>query len=114
MSPRQITRITPKDVGRFSIDDENNLYWDGQLIHTSAVVRLSRFQSGIVILAGLATISSSIAAWTTYLTVARPQWIAAQRQSVSPSPAPPVSLPQTPPAQQSPGPAAGAPPPKTH
>ncbi len=71
MSPHKIERITPKDVGRFSIDDKNNLYWDGQLIHTEAVVKLSKFQSLVVICAGFATMATSAAAWTTYLTVAR-------------------------------------------
>lgn len=109
MSPRNVTRIKPQDVGRFSIDDENNLYWDGQLVHTSAVVKLSKVQNGIVILASLATISTSIAAWTTYLTVARPQWIAAKQHAVAPYPSLPVTLPQAPPAQQSPSPAASTP-----
>jgi hypothetical protein len=90
MMDRQLTRISPQDVGRFSIDGKNRLYWDGELIHTEAVVRLSKFQSIVVICAGFATMASSVAAWTTYLT-RKPVSI----NPVSASSPCPVSIPQT-------------------
>ena len=94
MSPRQISRIKPQDVGRFSIDDENNLYWDGQIIHTPSVVKLSRFQNVAVILASLAAISSTAAAWTTYFRVARPQLQLNEQHAATPAPC--TCVPQSP------------------
>lgn len=68
---RTIRPLTAPDLGHFSIDDEHRLYWDNEIIHTPSVVKLSRFQSIVVILAAFATMLTSAAAWTTYLTYTR-------------------------------------------
>lgn len=66
-------QIEPEDVGRFSIDEMNNLYWDGQLIHTEAVIKLTAPQNrlakvvGIAAIVGsLATAANATASWLTY------------------------------------------------
>lgn len=58
MSP--IEQIDPADIGRFGIDEKHNLYWDGKLVHTSAVLKLTKVQSLVAILAGFATMLACI------------------------------------------------------
>jgi hypothetical protein len=95
--------IEPEDVGRFSIDDKNNLYWDGHLIHTESILKLSGSQTLLAravavaaLLGSLATVANATASWLTYSH--RPQPVVANARSAPllAVPAPTKSAPQKP------------------
>lgn len=52
-------QIDPAEVGRFSIDDNNRLFWDDEQIHTE--VSLSRKQSIWAIVVAIAAILGALA-----------------------------------------------------
>jgi len=57
-NPRQITL---PELGRFSIDGDNRLYWDGRIIQTESIVVLSGRQNAWAIVVAIATVISAIA-----------------------------------------------------
>ena len=67
------TTIKPHEVGRFSVDEENRLYWDGKIIQTESLVVLSGRQSRWAIAVAIAAIVGALA---TALNAGTNVWVA--------------------------------------
>ena|ERR1700687_3940759 len=56
-----IRQIRIEDIGKFSIDDQNRLYWDGKILQTEAVVVLNTKQNILAVATAIAAIIAALA-----------------------------------------------------
>jgi hypothetical protein len=93
--PAGVERIGVDDVGRFGIDDANQLFWDGQRIEIRRTLVLTRFQKAAAavlvvcaILGGLGGILTGLNNASAFLCARNMHWLSCPNGPSSPAPRP--------------------------